>query len=335
MLPVPPLPPAPPAANPAVPLFLRQKEEVAIELFWIATALLAGLCLCVGLCNREALCTLFWSCSDVALRTSKEKYAPPLVEMTELAALQPGSLVYQESILPFTRTYHGAGDDFDGPLGCRWEDVGEEQPEGHELFNAKLAFALRHNRNFTIKDLEVFDLQGLLADCYIKVGRTYFKPTPTSWRNVAPSAAPSAAVLVAAPCSAPCCGALSAGAATWEDDEAVIQTEVRTAVARLAALRRYRTRPGLGRQSRMCRTTPTAPNEHVFGSRSRPYETSKSIRNAISTGRTKVMSIEMSVPSGGEACTVRATAHGRARGSAPAVRVNLGPAASTVYQPVS
>ena len=57
----------------------------------------------------------------------------------------------------------------------KWEDVGQDEPDGTELSNPALAVALREKTEFSQKELRAFQVSELTPDCYIKVGERYFK----------------------------------------------------------------------------------------------------------------------------------------------------------------
>ena len=62
-------------------------------------------------------------------------------------------------------------------LGLQWADLGPIRPAvGTELHNGKLASALEYRSEFMPDEFEAFGVHGLRADCFIRVGSTYYAP---------------------------------------------------------------------------------------------------------------------------------------------------------------
>ena len=72
------------------------------------------------------------------------------------------------------------------PVGLKWRSVGMTAPSsGRELTNKKLSSALKQSTEFTVTDLESFELPEIEAGDYIKSGSCIFKQLrsrPRMWR---------------------------------------------------------------------------------------------------------------------------------------------------------
>jgi len=62
--------------------------------------------------------------------------------------------------------------------GAEWRNIGEEKPsEGTELTNDALSVALLHKTRFSGSEEDVFRIEDLRMDHFIKSGTSYFQPT--------------------------------------------------------------------------------------------------------------------------------------------------------------
>jgi hypothetical protein len=65
-----------------------------------------------------------------------------------------------------------------------WTSIGSSPPaKGQESVNAKLSFALKRRTDFTLQDLESYQLGAVRPDHFIKSGSPYFQPSAsnTGW----------------------------------------------------------------------------------------------------------------------------------------------------------
>ena len=94
----------------------------------------------------------------------------------DVPALAP--VAAQAGNRPAPETAESASEAGEAAAGLEWEDVGATPPSGgRELFNPKLAFALKHTTSFAQEDMDVFGVTDLRSTDFILAGDSYFRPT--------------------------------------------------------------------------------------------------------------------------------------------------------------